>query len=427
MDNIFIGWSGNRPIAENIAKMINNTSSKKAIVGGGEPKDMFIGAQVMRQIDQSNFAVLLVEDKEDGQISPNIIFEWGYIMAKLPLNNICTVLINKSPRDLPSDLLGTWVFETSYDKSNYNEEELTKQIYDIVQRSFGESANMNYFNLIDRWNQVFIRLKTNQCNDETEKVECLLMGCLAAYYYMDNIPLRKLLNTLSGNVATNEVIGFAKAYTDLFIESANMTTPLSQDTVFLLMQTFESVLVRNRSLSPELDLLLDILCNDAYGLTCSLFLKNEALDAQTLEFFSQKALDCCNKALADLELFHQKHECICLYLLLKSYLYNDLAHLYHDVFRDEEKFKELLALSVDHRKQLHQTFMSMYPSNVFLATKFEQEYIIALSEQCNYMEESFMKTMYKKMVVSKFAEWKKELVYTSSLTDRIAANIEKIQ
>lgn len=63
--------------------------------------------------------------------------------------------------------------------------------------------------------------------------------------------------------------------------------------------------------------------------------------------------------------------------------------------------------------------------NIFLATKLEQEYIIALSEQCNYMENSVIKTMQKNIVMAKYEEWEKELVYTSSLTDRIKDNIEK--
>lgn len=427
MDNIFIGWSGNKSLAESIAKIINIRTKHKAIIGGGEPKDMFIGAQVLRQIDQSNYAVLLVEDKTDSQISSNLMFEWGYIMAKMPLNNICTVLINKSPRDLPSDLLGTWVFEVYYEKENYNEEILSNQIFNIIEKAFGSNTSMNYFDLIDRWNQVFSRLKANQYINETEKVEYLLMGCLAAYYYMDNVPFRNVLNTFSGNVTTNEVVAFAKSYVDLFIESANMTIPISQDTFFRLMQTFETTQSRHKNLPNELDTLLDILCNDAYGLSCSLFLANCGLDQETIEFFSNKALTCYNNALKEIEIFHKKHNCPCLYLLLNSYLNNDLGHLYQKIFDDQEKYRNLLQLSIDNRKKLHQTFASLYPNNVFLITKFEQEYIIALSEQCNYMENSFMKTMYEKMIISKFNEWQKELIYTSSLTDRIAANIKKIK
>lgn len=116
---------------------------------------------------------------------------------------------------------------------------------------------------------------------------------------------------------------------------------------------------------------------------------------------------------------------VCLVLLLRSYISNDIGHLYRSAFCDENAFLENLTKSVEYRKQLHQTFTSSHPANIFLSTKFEQEYIIALSEQCNYMEDSVIKTMYKNLVVVKFEEWKKELVYTSSLTDRIKNNIQK--
>ena len=218
MDNIFIGWSGNLSLAEQVAALINNKSPKKAIVGGGVPKDMFIGAQVLNQIDRSNYALLLVEDKDDGQISHNLMFEWGYIAAKLSVNNICTILINKSSRELPSDLLGTWVFELNYDRNNESEDQFANKIFDIVQRSFGESEEKNYFNLIDRWNQVFVRIQTTKVDNDQEMAEYLLLGSLAAYYYMDNIALRKFLNNISGSVALNEIVNFVKGYTDLFIK-----------------------------------------------------------------------------------------------------------------------------------------------------------------------------------------------------------------
>lgn len=75
---------------------------------------------------------------------------------------------------------------------------------------------------------------------------------------------------------------------------------------------------------------------------------------------------------------------VCLVLLLRSYTFNDIGYLYKDVFFDENAFLENLTKSVEYRKQLHQTFKSSYPANIFLATKLEQEYIIALSDQCNY-------------------------------------------
>ena len=51
MANIFIGWSGNQPLAFCLEKLIDNNIND-AIVGGGAPQDMFIGAQVINQINQ---------------------------------------------------------------------------------------------------------------------------------------------------------------------------------------------------------------------------------------------------------------------------------------------------------------------------------------------------------------------------------------
>ncbi len=426
MENIFIGWSGNRSLADELASIINLNSYKKAIVGGGMPRDMYIGAQVIGQINRSNFAVLLVEDKEDGKISSNLMFEWGYIMAKLSVDNLCTILINKSPRDLPSDLLGTWVFEVQYDRNVDDEHEKALEIFDIVEKSFAKTGNKKYFDYINNWKQIFPRLTDDIPETSQELCEYIVFGCLAAYYYMDNKPLRKVLDNLSGSLVVNEYINFAKSYIEVFLDSANMTKAISQDSFFRLIQTFESVLSGHQKVTEELDQLLDILCYDAYGLTCSLFLKNDNLDSETITFCSQKAKECFENALEKTKIFESGYKKdSCLIQLLYSYFYNDLGHLYHNVFGDKEKFLEYLTISVEQRKKLHQTFTAQYPSNIFLSTKFEQEYIIALSEQCNYMEESFIKTMCQKTIISKFEEWQKELVYTSSLTDRIKDNIKK--
>lgn len=426
MENIFIGWSGNKPLADMLAQIINCNSNKKAIVGGGSPKDMYIGAQVLNQINRSNFAVLLVEDKEDGQVSNNLMFEWGYIMAKLSIDNICTILINKSSRDLPSDLLGTWVFELTYDKTEQGQKELVDQIYEIIDKNFGTANNINYFDFIDGWKQIFVRVARETYDDDQELCVHILMGCLAAYYYMDNASLRYMLNNVSGSMIVNEVVNFSKSYIDLFLESANMTKPITQDMFFKLIQTYETVLNGKRDVSEELALLMEMLCYNAYGLACILFLRNEDLDNDTINFCLEKSKSCFMKYIELVDEFEKKNnKSECLILLLRSYLYNDLAHLYRDGYKEDDQYKEYLKISVEQRNKLHQTFKLTYPYNIFLATKLEQEYIIALSEQCNFMEDSFMKTMCKKTIVAKYEEWQKELIYTSSLTDRIKSNIDK--
>ena len=424
MDKFFIGWSGNMPLAEQVASLIEERTKNRAIVGGGQPKDMYIGAQVINQIQQCNFAILLVEDK-NGQISPNLMFEWGYLMARLGVNNIYTFLINKNSRDLPSDLLGTWVFELEVDRNTENDKEIAEKVFNILNNNISFKSETNYFDLVSNWRQVFTSITNKQPMTEQELCESLIAGCLAAYYYMDYRALRRALETVTGNVEVYPVISFCKAYIDVFIESENMMQPLDEDVFFRVVQVFESTLTRNRCISEEIDLLVDVLCYNAYALACVLYLKNQDVEESTVEFCTNRAKEYLEKILELMDVFESTHTGNkCLLQIMRAYVYNDLAHLYKLSFNDNDNFLYYLGLSANERKALYQTFQALYPSNAFLAVKLEQEYIIVLSEQCVYMENSFTKTMTQNTIKKKVKEWEKELLFTSSLTERIKASMK---
>lgn len=426
MDKIFIGWSGNKSLADKLAQLIDGTKRMQAIVGGGQPKDMFVGAQVLNQIHQCNYAILLVEDKE-GSISPNLMFEWGYLMAKMSVHNIHTYLINKSSRDLPSDLLGSWVDEIWVDREKENDEQIAASIYDVFKENVKSKSSINYFDLVSNWKQVYVWLTDDKPDTVQELCEYIIFGCLAAYYYMDNHGLRRVLDTLNcKSEEENEVVRFAKAYIDVFLDSENMTKPLTYDQFFRAMQEFETTLDRKRYLTDELDRFLDILCYDVYGLACVLFIRNADIDEETRNHCALKAKECFEKDLELLRAFEAEYDNKCLGNLIYAYIYNDTAHLFRDAFGDNESYNKYLALSVNERKRLWQQFMTYYPHNVFLATKLEQEYVVALSEQCNNMEESFLKTMTKNTILKRFREWEKELVFSSTLTYRIKENLKQL-
>ena len=424
IENVFIAWSGNKELADELAKIFNANGDMKPVVGGGLPVDTFIGAQVLDQINRCNWAILLVEDK-NGAVSPNLMFEWGYIMARQSAKNVHAFLINKSPRDLPSDLLGSWATKIDFDRNKDDLTDVAKSIYDIFKENTKHKKSRIYFDLISNWKNVYVYLTDDLPDTNQEICEYILSGCLAAYYYPDNRVFRHLLSGLTVSEELNSMLLFAKAYVDVFLNSDNMTKPLTHEEFFKLMHIFDSTINRKHNLSEELDLFLDILCYDVYGLACSLYLRNTDIDNTIRSHCSQKAKDCYEKDIQLIEAFEEKSPAnICLVALLKSYIYNDMCHLCRDSFSDMDSFLRYLAIAVDERKKLWQTFMAHYPSNTYLATKLEQEYMIALSEQCRYMEDSFMKTMYKTTIVAKYQEWEKELFYTSSLTNRIKKNID---
>ena len=116
----------------------------------------------------------------------------------------------------------------------------------------------------------------------------------------------------------------------------------------------------------------------------------------------------------------------CLASLVRCYIYNDMAHLLQYFFDDDEGYRKYLNLAVEERKKLFVLYQSEYRNNSLLAAKLEQEYMIALSEQIAVMPNDFKKRLALETVKAKYIKWKKEIAYSSSLTDRIGANLNKI-
>lgn len=81
---------------------------------------------------------------------------------------------------------------------------------------------------------------------------------------------------------------------------------------------------------------------------------------------------------------------------------------------------------MDARNKLRTAYASVYPENAYLITKFEQEYMIALSEKCIYMKDPFMRKMNIATIKAKYNEWKDDITYMSSLVTRIENNLKKL-
>ena len=432
MDKIFIGWSGNQPLAYEVARKIEEDSEKTATVGGGVPTDMYVGAQVIKQMKGCNYAALLVENK-GGDISSNLMFEWGYLIAKMPVNNIHTFLINKKSEDLPSDLRGAWCEELTVDRSTLSDSDIAEIIADKLLSNMQkaknkELASKNYFDTVSDWERIFPRLsayETETLSDD-EMCEYIIMGCLAAYYYMNNHSLRRMLDTMTSTSTVNTVIYFAKSYIDLFLYSDNMSKPLSDEWFFRCMEDFEATFERKRKLAASFEDFLDILSFNAYALAALLYLKNSDLDPDDVEYWSGVSEEYFLRVIDLLGRYEEKYpNNRCLVLLIRVYMYNDIAHLYKNVIKDNKKFLSYLDLSVKERRTLHHDFKSTYPLNKFLETKFEQEYIIALSEQLNYIEDMPLskQKQFRRNIEKKLEEWEKEIIFSSSLTDRIKRNL----
>ena len=113
-------------------------------------------------------------------------------------------------------------------------------------------------------------------------------------------------------------------------------------------------------------------------------------------------------------------------MLLKSYIYNDLAHICKDNFSDLEGYHKYMDLSVSSRRELHRNFKNTYPNNRFMITKLHQEYMVALSEQCSYIENIRLKREHIDNILYRMEDWKKEVAYSATLLNRIERNLNAI-
>ena len=427
MYKVFCGWGGNQPLAYEIKAYLKDKNFD-VVVGGGSPTGLHIGTQVIGQINECDCAILLVEE-HDGVLSPNLFFEWGYIIARMKVTDIHVYMINKSVRELPSDLLGVWATEISRTESGENgDRDLAQRICERFLKDSVKNSNKNYFDIIDGWRYIRQTFEKEELRtSERHRRENIVLGCLAAYYYNDIEYFNTRLARMSATAATGDAIRFAKAYNDVFLKSAIMSKPLPQTAFFECAQAFEGTLARKHGDGDTLDFITDILCCDAYGLAYLLFLKNDDLDGEMTDICKEKALSYFRQTLSltdDLE--RQCPEDKCLIQLIRAYIYNDIAHLYQQFFGDEESFLKYLDLSVDARDKLRTAYASVYPENAYLITKFEQEYMIALSEKCIYMKDPFMRKMNIATIKAKYNEWKDDITYMSSLVTRIENNLKKL-
>lgn len=429
MDNIFIGWSGNQSLANELGNEINRNKAFNAIVGGGTPTNMYIGAQVLEQIKDSDYALLLME-KKNGAISANLMFEFGYILAKMPVNRIFLVLINMESTELASDIQGTWVFKSKkFDRAVTSEADFARELYaDFVEFEHNRLlvGQSNYFDYIDRWEECFSDLKTDS-RISTNDSEYIILGCLAAYYYNDYQELYDVLHKVNYDEAVSNIVYFAKAYISIFLDSGNMRYPLNDDQMMTCREAFESLLERERTLSPKLDMILDILVHDAYGLASMLYLRNEELDEDESEYFSELCEMHCMEVFNLIKQYRESfgEDNKVLMNLFDAYICNDLAKFYQRR-NDTEKHISFLESSVKSRKELFKSVQLLYPQNKFLIEKVEQEYNIALADQCRYMKDAVLKKMTVKKIKKRLDEWVTNYNALRSMLDRIEANLKAI-
>ena len=147
MSKVFIAWSGNFDVACKLKKYIDARQGYEAVVGGNlhELNTIFVGGTIIEQMKQCDQGIVLVQKNvEHGGLSPNIMFEWGYLLAKLNVNKMHHYFIDRP--EIPSDLHGVWAFDISTE--NRTADEVAEILGEEFFKSQRNTLNANKMKII---------------------------------------------------------------------------------------------------------------------------------------------------------------------------------------------------------------------------------------------------------------------------------------
>lgn len=209
MSKVFIAWSGNLETAKKLGEYISKRAGYEAIVGGNlhDLKSNYVGGTIIEQMKKCDQGILLIQKNDASALSANLMFEWGYLLAKLNANKIHNYLINLEPNDsaLPSDLHGVWSY--SLKTENLTEEEIVENLGNKFFNSQKNTVNTNKMTLIHSRDETrrFVREHNGDptCSNY-EMAQYVLCYIYCAYIYEDSREeiledLQKFLKELSPN------------------------------------------------------------------------------------------------------------------------------------------------------------------------------------------------------------------------------------
>ncbi len=110
-DQIFIGWSGSNEAAVKVKRLLEAGNYKCTIGGNADNNSQFssVGDTVIQQIRNCNQAIMIFKNRADGQVSNNLFFELGYVLAMYGQPKVHCVRRADETVVLPSDFDNSFV------------------------------------------------------------------------------------------------------------------------------------------------------------------------------------------------------------------------------------------------------------------------------------------------------------------------------
>jgi hypothetical protein len=390
IEKVFIVWGGNKPLADLVSAELKERNFD-GVVGGGTPTDMYIGTQIFSQIAQCTRAVILVQNvhhETDGAFSNNLMFEWGYLTAKMDPRKLHVFLIGDLSKTLPSDLAGIWASEIK--ENDKSTEQIAKEIVDIFFEAASRPIEVGKIEVLSRWTEIKRDLSlytSTPTYSEIELAHYMLHSIESCYYYMEETEFLSLIDRIT---PISTVLEFAmqivKSNAVLFGESLGLTKELSFDTFAELKSVFETKFdFSNQDIN--LHMWFKYFCADRLALLFITVTLNNDLDQEIKNHYLQKAIECDCEALQCLTEIVEKYPQETIYAkLYEGYVQRDLFKGYKSLGDEEEARQHILA-ATKAREAFYLHFKQRFPNEGYLTKHFGEEYYLCCAESLAYIQD----------------------------------------
>lgn len=393
---VFIGWSGDRTIAEDVQKKLEN--EEYTVIVGGDTRaetNLFLGPSIINEIDSCHQAIIIFQRKDDGSISSNAMFEFGYCLSRMAANKIHVFYIDIPEESIPADIKGIWATPISKIERD-NVDDIIAGTFLSNQRKVYLESKMDLFFSYFELKYKFQLYSSNPFCSEYELAQNVLFFSQAAYMHNDVNEGLQCLTELADSVDVSgelsQSLRFSNSYLGIFInmrsdDNSEGLIYLDYNDFIKAKKTFNSILrdIENWP-SSEFKTWVEILTYETLNYIHILGAACPGREDKRNALY-ENSIELADKCLAKCKELSSKHKDEQAVSLYKAYMFRNLSTAYKNKDeKDTEKAKEYLSLSFNERESLLEYYrFKTISSRIY--DNFEMEYYLALSELLQWSDD----------------------------------------
>ena len=394
--NVFIVWGGNKELADRVSEKIQDHNEFNVQVGGEEPNALFIGTTVLQQIQMSSIAIILVQNSDKTgngyMFRPNLMFEWGYIIANFKPKNVHVFLMDMEEKNLPSDLRGSWA--KTINTENKALDEIAQEIAEKFRHDYHEQ-NINKLYAFEKWNESIkseIREHTSKhIFTDREMAAIIIYAFQASYYYHEIKNLRDWIlhmRTDTRDSVLKQTISIVISALDYYIlKEQQVNSSTGSEFYSLVRRLNKSFDISKEDL--EINKWLHIISNNFMGLCYNRMSDLDVYNEQQKQEFLNKAKEYFERVLSYLDenqLAEEIKTDNSVYSTIwRGYVYRNIAVVYAKL-NDQKRMTDYLDRAADAR-QSTETYFSENDTDKVLMNNFKLENIMIRLEKMKFTKE----------------------------------------